>query len=277
MKKSIYIANFLLILLAFSCGQNSAEKELNGKWYEIKNDGITRLFFKPDSLIITDLRKQTVEWSADESKIEFNYHLMFPDSLGRKLNKTTLKYNLSPSKDTLFTTIVDPQKEMEFNLIRASNYIDYLNKKSGIKFELPKIDNVEPINLDSDYALKIFMGFSKNKLIAKTELSNNLNKLEADIRTFKDNIKTSRPEQAIIDEFRFHLRVFADKEIPDSIITENLPATVKSDFFKIYDFPRPPNDTVPIKIYRIYKSEEAENLGYMKGKKIKTIANNVYN
>ncbi|GGG60556.1 hypothetical protein GCM10010976_34150 [Bizionia arctica] len=260
-----------------SCGQNKYEKQLNGNWYEIKNDGITRLNFKTDSLIITDLRTQVVEWTADKSKIEFDYNLLFPDSLGKKIKKTTLQYHLSSKKDTLFTKFIETQKEIKFNLIRADNYIDYLNKKSGIKFELPNDSKSEPVNLDNEYSLKIFMGFSNNKIIGKTELSNNLNNLESDIKTIKDNLITGRPEQDVRNEFRFHLRVFADKKISDSMITKSLPITFKSDIFKIYDYPRPPNDTLSIKIYRIYQSEEKENLGFMNGKKIKTIANTVYN
>lgn len=267
LRKPFYILNLLIILLVFSCGQNSSEKELNGKWYEIKNNGITRLNFNSDSLIITDLRTQTVEWSADKSKIEFDYNLMFTDSLGRKIKKTVLEYNFSSTKDTLFTHIIEPDKKVEFNLIKANNYIDYLNKKSGIKFELPKDGKSEPINLESDYSLKIFMGFSNNKIIGKTELSDNLNNLESDIKTIKDSLITGRPEQDVLNEIRFHLRVFADKKIPDSMITKSLPVTNRSDIFKIYDFPRPPNDTLPLKIYRIYQSEERENPGFMEGKK----------
>ncbi len=202
---------------------------------------------------------------------------MFADSLGRKIKTTVLEYNFSSTKDTLFTKIIEPDKEVEFNLIRADNYIDYLNKKSGIKFELPKNDKSEPINLESEYSLKIFMDFFNNKIIGKTELSDNLNNLESDIKTIKDSLLTGRPELDVRNEIKFHLRVFADKKIPDSLITKRLPIISKSDIFKIYDFPRPPNDTLPLKIYRIYQSEERENLGFMEGKKIKTIANTVYN
>ena len=276
LKRHIYIFAIIAELILISCGQNSYEEELNGKWYEIKNDGITRLNFKSDSLIITDLRTQTVEWSADESKIEFDYNLMFPDSLGKKIKKTILEYNLSSTKDTLFARIIDTQKELQFNLIRANNYIDYLNKKSGIKFELPKDDESKHINLDGNYGLKIFMGYSNNKIIGKTEFSDDLNNLESDIITFKDSLITGRPDLDVRNDFRFHLRVFADKKISDSIITRNLPMTIKSGIFKTYDFPRPPNDTVPIRIYRIYKSVEKEDLGFLKGRKIKTIANTVY-
>lgn len=277
MKTHNYIFVFIIGLILISCGQNSYEKELNGKWYEIKNDGITRLNFKPDSLIITDFRTQIVEWSADESKIEFDYSLMFPDSLGRKIKKTILKYNLSNTKDTLFTSFKEPQKEVEFNLIRANNYVDYLNRKSEIKFELPKDDESETINLESNYGLKIFMGYSNNKMIGKTELSNNLNNLESDIIAFKDSLITGRPELDMRIDIRFHLRVFADKKISDSVITRNLRVTIENELFKTNNFPRLLSDTVAIRIYRIYHSVEKENLDFLKGRKIKTIANIIYN
>lgn len=73
------------------------------------------------------------------------------------------------------------------------------------------------------------------------------------------------------------MSVYADKKVPDSIITKSLSVTTKSDFFINNDIPRPPDNTLPIRIYRMYKNEENNNLNFRKAKRIKTIANTVYN
>jgi hypothetical protein len=247
---------------------------LNGKWYGIENDGYTKMHFYPDSLVYDEEYKETVEWTASNHKIEFS----LPSNLWLdSIKNVTVKYKLSNNKDTLFGTFINMNGEVKASLLRADNYIEYLNKRYEINFSLPKSNTVKLIEPDKIYGMKIFMGFSNNKIIGKTELSSNLNNLESDIKAFKDSLITGRPEQDFLIELGFHLRIFADKKIPDSVIVKNLPKTTKSYIAKMYDFPKPPNNTLQIKIYRMYQSEERENLGFMKGKKLKTIANTVYN
>ena len=271
MKKHCSILIFIISMMLISCGRNEHEKKLYGKWYELESDVVTLLDFNLDSLRVTDSRTQSVSWKANQSKIKFDYN-----TLEDGLQRTILEYNLSTTKDTLFTKFIDPQKEQEFNLIRADNYIDYLNKKSGLKFNLPKNDFSEYIEFDSQYGLKIFIGYSgKNDIIKKTQFSNDLTKLKDDIKKVKNNLITGRPETDLAIDYRFHFRVFADGNISDSIITKSLAIIIKSDLFKIYDYPRPPNDTLPIKIYRIYQTKEENDLDLLKGIKLKTIANKV--
>ena len=129
------------------------------------------------------------------------------------------------------------------------------------------------------------MGISDSKVIAKTELSNNLNYLESDIKKFKDSIKPYKQHQIDTHEImlhrRFHFRVFADKNISDSIIGKKLKATIilaNSEIDKHY----PKNlrghkrDTLPIKIYRIFENNEEINPRNIRGNEIKTIANHVF-
>ena len=160
------------------------------------------------------------------------------------------------------------------------------NKRYKTEFSLPEDNSVELIETESIYGLRVFIGNSNNKINGRTELSENLNQLESDIKTFKDSIKPYTRHQKethkISLDRRFHLRVFADKNIPDSTITKYLKATIKrknSEIDKYYpeEFRGIKRDTLPIRIYRIYQSKEKENLGILKGKVIKTIANTVYN
>ncbi|MDH7447825.1 hypothetical protein [Aquimarina sp. 2201CG14-23] len=282
MKNLIYILNFIIIISVLSCGQNSFEKELNGKWYGIEDNGITRMHFYPDSLILTADPYEKVTWKANKSKIEFDYPFLIWDSLGspnRIQDKITIHYKLSKDKDTLFGVFVNQFGENKLNLLRTKNYLEYINKRYAV--ELPIDNSVELIKTKGKYGLKVFMTNSDNKIIGRTELSENLNYIESDIIKFKDSIKPNgRTEIDGHDKFydrRFHIRVFADKKISDSIITQYLSVTVKHEISEKNAYLRkPPNDTLPIKIYRIYQSEETENLGDLKGKEIKTIANNIY-
>ncbi|MDG4715792.1 hypothetical protein [Winogradskyella marincola] len=288
LKKSVYISNFLLILLVFSCGQNSSEKELNGNWREIENEYSTWHFY-PDSLVLkipsypNGIYDRT-EWSANKSQIEFELREFGIDSLGNKvdtINKVLINYNLSDKKDSLFGTLKNNYGEYKFSLLKTENYIEYLKRKFGIEFTLPKNDSIELKRIDPVYGMKIFMNFKNDNIIAKTELSNSLNNLETDIKEFKKQLESYFGTYDLRTE-RFYLSVYADKKIPDSIITANLAVTVKSNFFlnNKYDaipIPRPPGDTLPIKIFRIYESEQKQNIGLRKAKEIKTIANTVYN
>jgi hypothetical protein len=57
-----------------------------------------------------------------------------------------------------------------------------------------------------------------------------------------------------------------------------LSATIRSKISNQNEyFFKPPNDTLPIRIFRIYKSKKDPKYGVLNGKKIKTIANTVYN
>jgi hypothetical protein len=292
----------MLILLAFSCGQNSAEKELNGNWREIESEYSTWHFY-PDSLILKfpgEWNEKTY-WTANKSQIEFEYRIFGFDSLGKDINtinNVLINYQLSDNKDSLFGTIKNNWGIHKFGLLKTKNYIEYLKRKFGTEFTLPKdstgknlgrlsFSSLGGYKLHPIYGLKIFMGRnSKNEVIARTELFENLYNLEFDIKKFKDSIKPwDVPEtgtnEMYLDE-RFHLRVFADESIPDSIITNKLEVTItqnNSELDKHYpEYLRgQKRDTLPIRIYRILKTKEEINPQNIKGKEIKTIANTVYN
>ncbi|WP_179354681.1 hypothetical protein [Winogradskyella vidalii] len=286
MKKSVYISNFLLILLAFSCGQNSSENELNGNWREIENEYSTWHFY-PDSLVLKlpgEFDKKTV-WKANKSEIELELCTKYwkSDSLGEPvgfpidtISKVLINYELSRNKDSLFGTAKNFYGVHKFSMLKTKNYSEYLNRKFGIKFTLPKSDSTELIKVDPIYGLKIFISSANDQLIGKTELSNSLNNLENDIKSFKDQLETFfGPKDWRIQ--KFYLSVYADEKITDSIITTNLSVTTKSDFFINNDIPRPPNDTMAIRIYRMYANKENNKPEFRNAKRIKTIANTVYN
>lgn len=260
MKKNIYIA-FITSFLLISCRQNSFEKDLNGKWYGLENDGFTRMFFYPDSLIITELGSQNVKWNANKSIIEYDYNLRFADSSGNKLKKHKTDYVLSKTKDTLFCTIKDSTEERNFNLIKADNYLNYLSKKSEINFELPNNNQVEHFDLDSNYGFKIFIGKKNNGIQIKTQFGNGLDSIKTDILKFNQKFNPQEGFEKDILYNNSHFRIFADKSILDEIILKNIQKL---------------NESKIKKVFRIYKSEEYENLGYLRGVQMKTITNDDY-
>lgn len=289
----------MIFILVFSCGQNSYEEDLNGNWREIDNEYST-LHFYPDSLVfkVSGNTEGIVEWRANKSKIEFDLQSFNLDSLGMPVdpnNKVLINYQLSVKKDSLFGTLKSNYGIHPLSMLKTKSYSEYLSRKFGIEFTLPKdssakyldrntfIKNPNSYNLYPIYGMKIFMGISNNKVIGKTEISENIDKLEFDIKRFKDSIKPNEQHQIethemFLDE-RFHIRVFADKNIQDSIITNHLKTTItlkNSELDKHYPerFRGQKRDTLPIKIYRIF---ENENPRHLKGKEIKTIANTVYN
>jgi len=109
LRRLIYIVNLLIILLAFSCGQNSSEKELNGNWREIENEYSTWNFY-PDSLVfkLSGTTENKTDWKANKSQIEFEIETFDRDSVGKlvdTINKVRIDYQLSDKKDSLFGTL----------------------------------------------------------------------------------------------------------------------------------------------------------------------------
>ncbi|MDO5969560.1 hypothetical protein Q4Q35_07060 [Flavivirga aquimarina] len=121
MKKLLYITILLLFILTFSCGQNSAEKKLNGMWYETKDPKIFWIFH-PDYIEFIDEDNEKVEWSATESKIEFIYRTYIWDSLGKTIHtedEILIEYKLSENEDTLSGTLTNSYGKHKFGLIKT--------------------------------------------------------------------------------------------------------------------------------------------------------------
>lgn len=248
--KNIYAIVFIASFLLISCGQNSFEKDLNGKWYGLENDGFTRFFFYPDSLIITELGSpQSVSWIADKYSIEFDYHMLL-DSVA---NTVKIDYILSKTKDTLFCKYVDSAGERSFGLLKAQNYLDFLRKKSGIDFKLPNNNQTEHIELDGNYGFKIFVGTKNGVLNSITEYGNGLDSLEMDMLKFKQKINPQGEYEENKLYYESHFRIFADKSISDEKLTSHIQKLKKSDISSVF---------------RIYQSKEFRNLGYLRGKLI---------
>ena len=284
----------MIFIIISSCGQNSSEKKLNGKWFELENEYATWEFYS-DSLIFGTEFKYNFEWEASDADIKFDYITYSYGSEGKQIkyeDKIVIDYNLNNDNDSLFGTLRNKYGIHKFSMLKTKSYTEYLNKKFQIIFSLPQNKKAEPIKDYGFYGLKVFIGTSNNKIIGRTELSENLNNIESDIKIFKDSISPSQhplnhareiseEEHKRLLDRRFHLRVFADKTVPDSTITKYLSVTVNGDssiFNEVFTrFKVKLPHTVPIRIIRIYNKEEEIDPWNINGIEIKTIANNLYN
>ncbi len=117
------------------------------------------------------------------------------------------------------------------------------------------------MEIDGDYGFKIFAGNKNGSVTIVTEFGNGLDSLEKDIFKFKQKINPQDKYHEEKLKYESHFRIFADKSISDEILKENIQKLTESEINQVF---------------RVYKSEEYENLGYLKGERIKTIANNGY-
>ena len=223
------------------------------------------MYFYQDSLIFMEGDTQTVKWTADESKIEFDYVEQWPyQTLVKDSTKTMfIEYFLSKNNNTLsFNNINDSTIDGNFKLIRAKNYFDFLSKQSGVKFTLPNAIKVERVGLYSKYGMKIFIGTINNKIVTISEYGNGLDSIKTDIIRFKQNLNPlDEYHQRKLDS-EIHFRVFADKSISDQKI-EKLIQKINKSYVK--------------KVFRIYETDNYYNFETLAGKPIKTIANNANN
>ena len=228
--KLIYI--FLILIGLFSCNQNSSEKELNGTWYGIEKDSPV-LVFRPDTLALFFVpNPQNVLWKANNRIIEFEY---FPIN-SKEIKKAEIKYQIK--NDTL-TTLFNGENGI---YLKANSYVDFLNKKSNIKFLLPKNSKLKTLKNSRENGLRIFVGKRQGKIISKTEFSDNLNNLNHDIQKFNSSFHNSNDIK-----MRFHYRVFADKNIS------------QTEMEKVYQILRKSEIK---KILRIYEAEKFETWNY---------------
>ena len=217
--------------------------------------------FYPDSLIFRELYSQNVEWTANDSIFEFDYTYKHPFTINKTETKIS-NYRLSKEIDSLFCEIKIPVGINKFTFLRAESYVDFLSKKNGVKLNLPIDLQVEHIELDSEYGFKIYIKNDKGALIGLTELGNSMDSLNSDLMKFVKKFDQKDRFHLDILKRETHFRIFADSSISDK---------------QIMDFLQKTNNTEIEKGYRIYATKEIQNLGYLRGKPIKTIANNGYN
>ncbi|WP_435315229.1 hypothetical protein [Cellulophaga fucicola] len=237
-----------------SCGQNSFEKELNGKWFSPENNGFTRFYFYQDSLLLIEDNVLNAKWTANESKIEFDYIAQISSQVSEKdSTKKILHYTLSKKNNLLSFKIKDSLKERNFNLVRAQNYFDFLSKTNNVVFKLPTDSLAQHISLNHQYGFKVFIGTDNGKTIIVSEFGNGIDSIKNDIIKFKQNLKPLDQFHQQKMESEIHFRMFADKSISDKKIEGILQKITQSDIKQAY---------------RIYNSKNFYNFETLLGKRL---------
>ena len=243
MKKKLSILLTSLILI--SCGGNKYEKELIGKWFEIKEK--SKLEFKKDSLIILDLTVGKSKWKANENEISIIIKNEFNDSI----KSNSLKYKLE--NDTLIIRTNEKVEFDDFKLIKAKNFTDFIFKKNNVNISLGTNEKSQYLPTENKNGIKIFIENQNGKIKVKSEYSEDLNDLDTDIekllldlspyiiyqledlRTDKDTDKSTIEKWIKINAY---YSLFIDKEISElkiNSIVEKLRKTKIKRVYRIYE------------------------------------------
>lgn len=250
MKKTLLIT---LILSLISCNPNKYEKKLIGDWYE--HDGNIKFDFDKDSVTIFDFQIQKTIWTADDKKIKINYKVWSSDSI----IKTPLNYKLINENTLIIKTDIDSSKTFKF--IKAKDYLDFLSIKHKVNFQLEQNEKAIIQRKSNFHGIKVFIGFHQNKVVAKTEFSENLKNLDNDIVNKTRQIK-SEYENNYKDVFEYekwkelvlHYSIFVDKRVHKDTLDFYLNKLRASKIKKIY---------------RVYNTKEEELTPFHNLKEIK--------
>jgi hypothetical protein len=254
MKSKLTILLTLLILT--SCGRNKFEKNILGKWYDIRETG--QLEFTQDSLNIWELTSTKAKWKASEKEITYEFKNIFNDSIKRN----SLKYELD--NDTLIIK-KNIDSLFEFKFIKAESFTDFILKKNNVNIELEDNSNSEFQSTENKYGIKIFVENKKGIIKIKTEYSENLENLENDLERilvdlspyFRNEYEDLHTERFTFEQWirmNIYYSLFIDEGISESKINSILKELRKTKIRKIY---------------RVYKTEENEFVDFNNLKEIK--------
>jgi hypothetical protein len=220
MKKILLL--FIFTSLLSSCNEENRKSDFIGNWTSISDENfdfdIDIEFFKDSMVIDNSLFYGTYsnKWKVKGDKIE--------QALirGNKFDlnyKNTNYYKFNSTKDTLFIKN-ERDSILYFKFAKINNGFEYFENKIGLKIELKKVsDNLISAG-NNDFNFNIYISTKNNKIIAKTDFSNNLNKLASQLINFKSKIY-----EKDLDKIKYVL--FIDKNVSNKKID-----SIKSLFIK---------------------------------------------
>jgi len=218
MKKTIFLITFLAICL--SCKKENIKSDFFGNWSSTSdtNAEIDIMFFKDSMVIDNSIMYGTysLKWKIRGSKIEQT--LLRGDSSILN-NKNISNYEFNYNKDTLVIKHKsDSTRNIKFRKIK--NGYEYFENKIGLEIKLKTVSE-KPISAgNNDYNFNIYLALKNNKIIAKTDYSNNLNNLAFQLFNFKSQISEK-------DWNRLKYVLFIDKNVSNKKID-----SIKSLFIK---------------------------------------------
>tara|TARA_R110002051_G_scaffold323597_1_gene417756 strand:+ start:4638 stop:5384 length:747 start_codon:yes stop_codon:yes gene_type:complete len=203
---------FIFTSLFIFCKKENEKSDFIGNWSSISDENfdldIDIEFFKDSMIIDNSLNYGTHsnKWEVIDDKIEQT--LLRGNS---DLNyKNTNYYKFNSTKDTLF--IKNERDSIPyFKFVKINNGFEYFENKIGLKIDLEKRSGELISAENNDFHFNTYIGLKNNKIIAKTDYSNNLNKLLSQILNFKSSISEK-------DEKKIKYVLFIDKNIPNKKI-----------------------------------------------------------
>jgi hypothetical protein len=219
MRKTLLL--FILTTLFLSCNKEIEKSDFIGNWSSISDENfeldIDIEFFKDSMVIYNPLIYGTYsnKWKVIDDKIEQT--LLRGNSDLNYNNTNYFKFN--STKDTLF--IKNEQDSIHyFKFAKITNGFEYFENKIGLKIELEKVSNGLISSGNSDYNFNVYLTLKNNKVIAKTDYSNNLNNIGNQLLNFKSEIYEND-----LDKIKYVL--FIDKNVSNKKID-----SIKSLFIK---------------------------------------------
>ena len=181
---------------------------LMGNWSTVSTTDLNLdLSFFKDSCLQKSFFDEhyTTKWKVEKNKLILYQHY------GSLMNrKNILDYKFNGNKDTLYLKH-ENDSLFEMTLRKINNGFEYFKNKIGIEIELTKTENKTISAGENDYNFDIYIGIKNNKIISKTNYSNNLNKLSYDVINFLDKVPEEKTHQV-------KYTLFIDKNIPNQKI-----------------------------------------------------------
>lgn len=196
----------LIILLSFlNCKKENYKSDFIGNWSSISNsvDDLDIQFFNDSIVYHYYSNKHSTSWTVLGNKIEQT--LLSNLYANGKDVRSTLEFSFSSRKDTLFLNL---KKDSTISLIfrKTYNAYDYFENKIGLRIKLPLTNKKSILVEKFNYDFNIYVGKKNNKIIAKTNNSNNLNQLHTEVFSLFTKISEK-------DSKKVKYKLFIDKNI----------------------------------------------------------------
>ncbi|WP_299626667.1 hypothetical protein [uncultured Tenacibaculum sp.] len=228
MKKLVLL--IIVLITSQSCKKSKEKSDFIGNWTSTSEMDIDMdiMFFK-DSMIFIPYRdfSYACKWNINNSKIEQT--LIRGDRTILK-PKHSNPYKFNSTKDTL--SIISELNNLSLKLVRVANAYEYLEHKIDMKINLKSSQKKLTLFEENNYGLNIYIGIKNNKIIAKTDSSENLNGLGGETLLFLSNLNEKEEKLA-------SYVLFIDKNITDhkiDSIKSKLHTYIINKVFTVYDY-----------------------------------------
>ncbi|MFD2907875.1 hypothetical protein ACFSX9_03910 [Flavobacterium ardleyense] len=223
--KTKIINTILIILVLQGCSKKNIDTELLGNWSSTKSSNIVDLQFFEDSLV-TDTwdRKTKFSWKSNASKI---YYTQLTNLDSKLETDFIFDYKLNSQKDTLYLK-KETDSSFTNQFLKINNAYQYFEKNINLNINLLNKESELISSGNKKFDFNIYLGYKNGQIIAKTDNSINLNRIE-----IYDLISSTNDSE--INKIKYLL--FTDKKIPEKqvdSIKKILRETSIKKIFRVY-------------------------------------------